>query len=47
MIEIERLFDPEPGTLYPRLIEAKGRCPPDDIGPWGYAEFLEAIADSR
>jgi len=45
-IKIERLIDPEPGILYPRLIEAKGRCPPEDIGgPWGYGEFLEAIAD--
>jgi hypothetical protein len=36
-IKIERLTDPEPGTFYPRLIEAKGRCPPEDIGgPWGY-----------
>jgi hypothetical protein len=40
------LIDVEPGILYPRLIEAKGRCPPEDVGgPWGYAEFLEAIAD--
>src|SRR5271166_2939652 len=45
-IKVERLIDPEPGILYPRLIEASGRCPPEDIGgPWGYAEFLEAIAD--
>src|SRR6202166_425320 len=45
-IKIERLIDPEPGILYPRLIEAKGRCPPEDVGgPWGYGEFLEAIAD--
>jgi hypothetical protein len=28
------------------LIEAKGHCPPEDIGgPWGYGEFLEAIVD--
>jgi hypothetical protein len=47
-IKIERLVDPEPGTLYPRLLEAKGRCPPEDVGgPWGYGEFLEAIADSK
>jgi hypothetical protein len=47
-IKIERLIDPEPGILYPRLIEAKGRCPPEDIGgPWGYAEFLEAISDPK
>ena len=45
-IKIERLIDPEPGVLYPRLIDAKGHCPPEDVGgPGGYAEFLEAIAD--
>src|SRR4029077_12403779 len=34
--KIERLID----------FKAKGRCPPEDVGgPWGYAEFLEAIAD--
>jgi hypothetical protein len=45
-IKIERLFDPLPGDSYPRLIEASGRCPPEDVGgPWGYAEFLEALAD--
>lgn len=47
-IKIERLADPEPATLYPRLIEASGRCPPEDIGgPWGYAEFVEAMADPK
>jgi hypothetical protein len=45
-IKVERIVEPEPGILYPRLIEATGRCPPEDIGgPPGYAEFLEAIAD--
>jgi len=45
-IKIERLVDPLPGTVYPNLIEATGRCPPEDVGgPWGYAEFLEALAD--
>ena len=43
-IKIEHLADPEPGVLYPRLIEVSGRCPPEDCGgPWGYAELLEAI----
>jgi hypothetical protein len=47
-IKIERLADPGPGVLYPRLIEAKGRCPPEDVGgPWGYAEFLEALGDPQ
>ena len=45
-IKIERLVDAEPGVLYPRLIEASGRCPPEDVGgPWGYEEMLEAIGD--
>ena len=45
-IKVERLADPEPGMLYPCLIEVSGRCPPEDCGgPWGYAELLEAIKD--
>ena len=45
-IRIERLTDAVPGIIYPRLIEASGRCPPEDVGgPWGYREFLQAIAD--
>ena len=47
-IKIERLIEPEPGVLYPRLIEVSGRCPPEDCGgPWGYAELLEAIKDPK
>jgi hypothetical protein len=47
-IKVERLTDPAPGALYPRLIEVSGRCPPEDCGgPWGYAEMLEAIADPK
>jgi hypothetical protein len=47
-IKVERIFDAEPNVLYPRLIEAVGRCPPEDCGgPYGYPEFLEAIADPQ
>lgn len=47
-IEIECLVDPEPDALYPRLIEATGRCPPEDVGgPWGYAEMLQALGDEK
>jgi Plasmid pRiA4b ORF-3-like protein len=47
-IKIERLIDPVPDVAYPRLIEAVGRCPPEDIGgPWGYAELLEALGDPK
>jgi hypothetical protein len=45
-IKIERLVDPKPGMLYPSLIDAKGHCPPEDVGgPWGYGALLEALAD--
>jgi hypothetical protein len=47
-IKIERIGQALPGELYPRLLDATGRCPPEDIGgPPGYFEFLEAIADPR
>lgn len=45
-VRIERITDAVPGVAYPRLIEATGRCPPEDVGgPWGYHEFLHAIAN--
>ena len=45
-VRIERITDAMPGIVYPRLLEAAGRCPPEDVGgPWGYREFLDAIAD--
>ena len=45
-INIERMTPPEDDVPYPRLIEASGRCPPDDVGgPRGYGEMLEALED--
>lgn len=45
-IKVERRFTAEQWDEFPRLIDAKGCCPPEDIGgPWGYAEYLEAISD--
>jgi Plasmid pRiA4b ORF-3-like protein len=45
-VKIESLVEPESGDVYPRLIEVVGPCPPEDVGgPWGYAEFIEAIKD--
>ena len=47
-IKVERLADPEPGALYPRLIEISGRCPPEDCGGlWGCAELFDAIKDPK
>jgi hypothetical protein len=45
-VKLEALAAPELQATYPRLLSAKGRCPPEDVGgPWGYAEYLEAMAD--
>ena len=45
-VKIERITDAVPGLAYPVLIDATGRCPPEDVGgPWGYAEFLDTLAD--
>lgn len=45
-VKVERIADAVPGLAYPVLIDATGRCPPEDVGgPWGYDAFLEALAD--
>lgn len=47
-VEIEAVVPDEPGVVYPRLIEAHGRCPPADIGgAAGYEDYLRALADPR
>lgn len=36
----------ETKALKAELLMGKGMCPPEDVGgPWGYAHFLEAIAN--
>jgi len=45
-IRIERITAAIDGGTYPCLLDASGRCPPEDIGgPWGYQEAREALAD--
>jgi hypothetical protein len=45
-IKIEHISPAETNMVYPRLLDAKGACTPEDIGGVpGYHEFLEAIAD--
>ena len=47
-IKVESVAEAAPDRGYPRLIAAKGACPPEDVGgPWGYADFLKAIGDPR
>jgi hypothetical protein len=47
-VNLEVLAAAEPRTINPRLLSAKGRCPPEDVGgPSGYAEYLEAMVDPK
>lgn len=46
----EIVFEGYPPTdkkmKYPLCVEGERACPPEDVGgPWGYADYLEAIAD--
>ena len=45
-VKLEALTEANSDGTYPRLLSAQGACPPEDCGgPWGYAHYLEAIAD--
>ncbi len=45
-IKIVKPMPAVPGIAYPLLIDAIGRCPPEDSGgPPGYMEMLEALRD--
>jgi hypothetical protein len=45
-IEVEAIAPAEPGVTYPRCVAGRRACPPEDCGgPWGYGDFLAAIAD--
>jgi Plasmid pRiA4b ORF-3-like protein len=47
-IVLEKTLEPQPKVKYPRCLEGEHACPPEDVGGiWGYAEFLEAIADPK
>jgi hypothetical protein len=48
VVVLEAVAPMHPGIVYPRLVEGARRGPLEDVGgPWGYAEFLEAIADPK
>lgn len=45
-IRVEKLLDKEAGLFYPRCIDGKRSCPPEDSGgPWGYEDKLEILHD--
>lgn len=45
---IEKTLPVEPGVKYPRCIDGKRACPPEDCGgPWGYSDFLDAVQNPK
>jgi len=47
-IVVEKVLPWDPNTPQPRVIKAKGACPPEDVGGiWGYYDFLAAVKDRK
>lgn len=45
-ITVEKVLPADPRATYPACVAGKRACPPEDCGgTWGYADFLEAIAN--
>jgi hypothetical protein len=45
-VVIETTAVGEPGVDYPRFVAGARRAPPEDVGgPFGYFDFLEAVAN--
>jgi hypothetical protein len=45
-ILVEKEVERQQGVEYPIFVTGKRRCPPEDCGgPWGFDNFLEALAD--
>ncbi len=48
LILVEKVLPGEPGQPYPTCVTGKRSGPPEDCGGiWGYAEFVEAMADPK
>lgn len=47
-VTLEKILPFDPKVRLPVCAKAKRACPPEDVGGiWGYAHFLEAIADPK
>jgi hypothetical protein len=47
-IMVEKTVPADRGLKYPRCVDGRRACPPEDCGgPWGYGDFVEAIQDPK
>ena len=47
-VEVQKVLEAKPGETYPKLLNGKGACPPEDCGGiWGYYHMVEAINDPK
>lgn len=47
-VELEEVPALPPKGKFPWVLSGKRACPPEDVGgPWGYANFLEAVGDPK
>jgi hypothetical protein len=47
VVTIEKVLPAEPGTSYPRCIDGKRACPPEDCGgAYGYENLLETVRNA-
>ena len=45
-VQFEGCSSIEKNAKYPLCLEGQRACPPEDVGgPWGYAEYVKAVAD--
>jgi hypothetical protein len=48
LVVVEDIRPREPRIHYPRVLAGARACPPEDVGgPYGYVDFLQAIADPK
>src|SRR5262249_48239954 len=44
IIEVEKVLTADAGVEYPRCVEGKRACPPEDCaGSWGYGDVVKAV----